>query len=101
MLLGAATFVTLGVLALHSAQVGRQQELQREAPGVADRAATAAAMKTIGYAAEQHILSEDAEKDKKYRDTAAGKQMKALEDADRRWLAEHPISPASVPSAAR
>jgi hypothetical protein len=101
MLLGAATIVTLGVLAMHSTLDSRRQELHRETPGAAARAETEATMKSVA-AANQHAADQvTAAKDAEFENSPQRQRIKELEDQDRQWLAAHPPSRTAAESSAR
>ena len=92
-LLGTATLVTLAMIAMHSAQDARHQELAREAPGASERAATTATMEKIAAETLDADQRKEASADATYEQTAQRQKLRALEAADRQWLATHPLSP--------
>jgi hypothetical protein len=101
MLLGTATLVTLGVLAMHSTLDGRRQELHRKAPGAAARTETEATMMAIAAESQHAVDQVAAAKDAEFENSPQRRRIKELEAQDRQWLAAHPPSPTTPESAAR
>lgn len=89
----------LAWLVSQNVQSGHQRELQAEAPGVDARNQTAAAMQALGDQAAREAGQLALTKQQAYEKTAAGRKLKELADEDRRWLAEHPLSPPAQPPA--
>ena len=88
--------VSASALLLFSAMQSAQRKEKQQAKfdlAAMDQAKTEQVMKQIGEQADRDDYQANLSKDQQYARSAAGKEAKRLEDEDRRWLKEHPLSP--------
>lgn len=84
--LGAVALAALLVIALQRRNTGLQEELKREAPGAAERQATARSFTRIGAEEKAAADAEERRAAAKYQSTADGQTLMRLEAADRAAL---------------
>jgi uncharacterized protein HemX len=100
--ISAAALLTLSIVATTQ---HRQAETTAEnsAAGAREKrdAQTAAVMRREGEAGQIKQARTQAEQAKAYRESPQSIELQRLEADDRRWLAEHPLSPTPPRAAAR